>query len=93
MSNCRSKDNRLFASKSLTPKGRFEFDGLPAGDYYLTQQGVVEADKLAVFSLAAGEKKTIALPDTPVSQGFPRGFLQVCPSRRRACPCPAAGSG
>ncbi len=84
----RSKDNRLFASKSLTPKGRFEFDGLPAGDYYLTQQGVVEADKLAVFSLAAGEKKTIALPDTPVSQGFPRGFLQVCPFTTEGLPLP-----
>ncbi len=84
----RSKDNRLFASKSLTPEGRFEFDGLPAGDYYLTQQGVVEADKLAVFTLAAGERRTIALPDTPVSQGFPRGFLQVCPFTTEGLPLP-----
>ena len=67
---------------------RFAFDGLPPGDYYLTQQRVVDADKLAVFTLAAGEKKTIALSDTPVSQGFPRGFLQVSPFTPDGLPLP-----
>jgi protocatechuate 3,4-dioxygenase beta subunit len=84
----RSKDNRLFASKSLTPEERFEFDGLPAGDYYFTQQGVIAADKLGEVTLAAGEKKTIALSDAPSSHASGRGFLHVCPFTTDGLPLP-----
>ncbi len=84
----RSKDNRLFASADLTPDRRFEFGCLPAGDYYLTQQGVIDADKLAEFTVVAGAKQTIAIPDTPTLPRRPRGFLHVCPFTADGLPLP-----
>jgi Carboxypeptidase regulatory-like domain len=85
----RSKDNRLFGQLDIKPNGTFEVGGLPAGEYYITQQSVTNADALATFSLAEGEKKSIALADKlAVSRLHTRGFVQVRPYTVDGLPLP-----
>ena len=72
----RSKDGRWAGSIEIKPDGSFEMDGLPAGEYFLTQQAVIEADTMATFSLAEGEKKTISLTEEAFKQRS-NGFLMV----------------
>ncbi len=83
-----SKDKRLSGAASPLQEGRFEFSDLPAGDYYLTQQGVMDDDKLAEFTLAAGERRTIAIADTSASRAAHLGFLHVCPFTTEGLPLP-----
>jgi hypothetical protein len=70
----RSKDNRLVGGLEVKPDGTFPMGGLPAGEYLITQQSVMNANALATFSLAEGERKSIALSETLRS---PAGFLRV----------------
>jgi hypothetical protein len=72
----RSKDGRWAGSIEIKPDGSFEMDGLPAGEYFLTQQAVIDADAMATFSLAEGEKKTISLTEEAFKQPS-NGFLMV----------------
>jgi len=72
----RSKDGQWAGSIEIKPDGSFEMDGLPVGKYFLTQQAVIEADAMATFSLADGERKTISLTEEAFKQPS-NGFLIV----------------
>jgi hypothetical protein len=85
----RSKDNRLMGNLDVQFDGKFQFGGLPAGDYFLTQQGIRNADALAVFSVAKGEAKSISVSDKLLGwRQLPSGYLQVRPYTTDGVPLP-----
>jgi beta-lactamase regulating signal transducer with metallopeptidase domain/protocatechuate 3,4-dioxygenase beta subunit len=85
----RSSDNRLQGILDVKPDGKFEFAGLPAGDYFLTQQAIVNADALAVFTVADGETKSISVAGKLLGwRQLPRGFLQIRPYTVDGLPLP-----
>jgi len=64
-------------------------DELPAGDYFLTQQSVINAVPMVTFSLGEGERKSISLSEAAVkSQRAGRGFLIVRPYSADGLPLP-----
>lgn len=85
----RSKDNRWQGLLDVKPNGEFEFSGLPAGEYFLTQQAIVKADPLAVFTVADGETKSISVAGKIVGKRqLPTGHLQVRPYTANGLPLP-----
>jgi hypothetical protein len=85
----RSKDNRLMGNLEVQSDGKFQFGGLPAGDYFLTQQGIRNADALAVFSVAKGEAKSISVSEKLLGwRRLPSGYLQVRPYTKDGVPLP-----
>jgi beta-lactamase regulating signal transducer with metallopeptidase domain len=73
----RSEDESLFAYLEVKQDGTFEFEGLPDGDYFLTQQSIRNPDRVAQFSLRNGETKTIAISKGTLQMRFPKGYLRV----------------
>jgi hypothetical protein len=86
----RSKDKRLMGGMEVAADGTFQMDGLPAGDYILTQQYSIDPDPIVSFSLAGGEKKTISLTEANLkSQQQPSGGrLVVKPYTSEGLPLP-----
>ncbi|HEV3298638.1 MAG TPA: carboxypeptidase-like regulatory domain-containing protein [Planctomycetaceae bacterium] len=83
----RSKDGQWAGSIEIKPNGSFEMAGLPAGEYFLTQQAVIDADAMATFSLAEGEMKTISLTEEAFKQPS-NGFLMVKAHTPEGLPLP-----
>ncbi len=84
----RSKDKRFFADIYIKPDGTFEFEGLPAGEYFLRQGTAIETDPLATLTLSDGEKKSISLPTLDPPGNARRGLLQVRPYTADGLPLP-----
>ncbi len=85
----RSKDNRLLGLLDVKPNGKFDFAGLPAGEYFLTQQAIVNADALALVTIAAGETKSISVPGKLLGwRQMPKGFLEIRPYTVDGLPLP-----
>jgi hypothetical protein len=84
-----SQDKRLSGQLSVGPDGRFQLEGLPRGDYQITQILLPDAEPLATFSLVDGEKKSIAisLPVSTAAKGS-RGYLRVVPFTADGLPLP-----
>ena len=69
--------------------GKFQFGGLPAGDYFLTQQGIRNADALAVFAVAKGETKSISVSEKLLGwRRLPSRYLQIRPYTKDGVPLP-----
>jgi hypothetical protein len=85
----RSEDNRLLGLLDVKPNGKFDFAGLPAGEYFLTQQAIVNADALALFTVAAGETKSISVPGKMLGwRQLPKGLLEIRPYTGDGLPLP-----
>lgn len=84
----RSTDNRLLAGLEISRDGRFDIESLPASEYFLTTQSIINADRLATFTLAAGENRSISLPKLTTSVSSNQGFLRVTPFTADGLPLP-----